>query len=199
MDYHTENEKPLEPGKDRRWQYGIRILTAGMVALFLLFVGIIAYWVIRPEPFDPLTFQTTQVRVVAEDGAIIVPQVPGEDAPSIYVDQELPIIFYFCSSAEDIFAAVGNSWFVNGVTGEHYVLNENLQSTIRPGCVSPRLDLEIPDQVRVDLLDRASGAEPSGELTPWYIEGELTPTRSGGVTANWRSEIFYIVAAEEPE
>lgn len=201
MGYHTENgnDKALEPGQDRRWQYGIRILTGGMVVLFLVFVGIIIYWIARPSQFDPLEFQTAQIRVVAEDGAILVPQVPGEDAPSIYIDQELPIIFNFCSTADSEFRAVGNSWFVDATHNERYVLNENLESTVRPGCVAPRLNIKIPAQVRADLLDFASGAGPSGDTSPWYIEGELTPTRGGGVTATWRSEIFYIVAEEEPE
>lgn len=194
-----EMDKALEPGQDRRWQYGIRILTGGMVALFLVFVGIIIYWLARPEPFDPLTFQTAQVRVVADDGAVIVPQVPGEDAPSIYIDQELPVIFNFCSDAHSEFTATGDSWFVDATHGERYVLNEDLESTIRPGCVAPRLKIEIPNQVRADLLDFASGAGPSGDASPWYIEGELTPNRDGGVTATWRSEIFYIIAEEEPK
>lgn len=198
MGHASEHEKPLDPGKDRRWQYGMRILTGGMIALFAIFVGIIIYWIARPEPFDPLEFQTAQVRVIAEDGAVIVPQVPGEDAPSIYIDQELPVIFNFCSTARDQFTAVGNSWFVDATHHERYVLNEGLESTVRPGCVAPRLSIKIPAQVRADLLDFASGAGPSGEASPWYIEGELIPTRDGSVTASWRSEIFYIIAEEEP-
>lgn len=199
MGLHQENDKSLRPGQDRRWQYGIRFLTGGMVILFLVFVGIIVYWIARPEPFDPLTFQTAQVRVISDDGAVIVPQVPGEDAPSVYINEEIPIIFNFCSDATSEFRAVGNSWFVDATHNERYVLNEGLESTVRPGCVAPRLNVEIPSQVRADLLDFASGVGPSGDSSRWYIEGELTPIRDGGVTATWRSEIFYIVAEEAPE
>jgi hypothetical protein len=198
MGLHQENSKALEPGRDRRWQYGIRILTGAMMVLFMVFVGIIIYFITKPTPFDPLRFQTVLIREVEPDGTIIIPQVPGEDAPSIYVNQTLPAVFQFCSDAEEDFVATGNSWFVDATHGTRYVLNEDIESTIRYGCVAPRLHIEVPAQVRVDLLDFASGVGPSGAASPWYVEGELTPNRDGGVTATWKSEIFYIIAEQEP-
>jgi hypothetical protein len=196
IDSSTEYCASAPSKVDRRWQYAIRVLTGGMIALFLIFGGIIVYWVARPTPFDPLIFQTAQVRTITEDGAIIVPQVPGEDAPSIYLDQDLPIIIYFCSNADEEFVAKRSSWFVDAVRGDRYLLREGLESVIRSGCVAPRLDVEIPPQVHADLLNQMNGY---GETSSWYIEGEVTPDRDGGVTSHWRSEIFYIIAESEPK
>lgn len=193
------NDKSLDPGKDRRWQYTIRILTGGMFMLLAIFAAIIVYWIARPTPFDPLRFQTVLIREVSDDGTIVIPQVPGEDAPSIYINQPLPAVFQFCSDGNEEFKATGNSWFVDATHNTRYVLNEDLESTIRYGCVSPRLMIEVPDQIRSDLLDFASGLGSSGTASPWYIEGELTPNQSGGVTATWKSEIFYIIAEREPK
>lgn len=193
------SHEKLETGKERRSQLVVRVLTGGMLVLLAIFIGIVIYWIARPDPFDPLVFQTVLIREVQDDGTIVIPQVPGEDAPSIYVNQDLPANFQFCSNAEEEFKATGNSWFVDSTHGTRYVLNENLESTIRPGCVSPRLNLEVPDQVRADLLDFSSGLGPSGSASPWHIEGELTPNQDGGVTAHWKSELFYIIAENAPE
>lgn len=196
-DNSDANSHTLEPGKDRRWQYMVRALTAGMVVLLLIFVGLAIYWLARPTPFDPLSFPTVLIREVKDDGTIVIPQVPGADAPSIFVNEVLPTVFQYCSNADDDFSAIGNSWFVNADTGDRYTLNQNISSVIHPGCVAPRVDIAVPAQVRIDLLEPSSGNKPSGLTSPWYIEGELTPTRQGGVTAKWRSEIFYIVAADK--
>jgi hypothetical protein len=188
----------LDHGPDRRWQLFVRVLTVGMIALFGVFVAIIAYWLIRPDPFAPLTFQTVRVIQVNEDGTIIVPQVAGYDAPSIYIDQRLPLSFSFCSSSHETFDAVGNSWIVDATHGTRYELNKNLLSTIRPGCFSPRVRVELPTDLKVDLEGFVGGPSNSPLSSPWYVEGELTPEREGGVTATWQSETFLIVAEREP-
>jgi hypothetical protein len=195
---HEESTKSLDPGKDRRWQYAIRILTGAMFALLGIFVGIIIYFIARPTPFDPLSFQTVLIREVAEDGTIIIPQVPDKEAPSVYVNQGLPTFIQFCAETDEAFDATGNTWFVNNETGARYDVNTDIILRIRPGCISARVTFDIPEQIRVDLLDLPSGNPPSGESSQWHLEGEVTPKQDGGVTAPWKSEAFYIIAERAP-
>lgn len=184
----------MKASAPKRSRWVLAALTASMIGMTAILIGVIIYWLASPEPFDPLTFDTVKVQAVEADGTIRIPQVQDVDAPSVYADEPVPLVFSFCSSATDEFTATGNSWFVDATHGTRYVLNEGIESTIRPTCVSPRLNVEIPAQVRADLLDYASGEGPSGTASPWYIEGELTPNQDGGVTATWRSQVFFIVA-----
>lgn len=160
-----------------------------------LTLAVVAMWIIiTPTPVDPFQFDVVRIQEVNSDGTIEIPQVPGYSAPSVYLNQAVPLVFVYCSSSEKTLKAVGNSWFVDATHGYQYPLNTGLENDIRPGCITVRTTVDVPDQLRADLEDLPGGDDPLFKSTPWYIEGELTPQVDGGVTATWRSEVFLVVS-----
>jgi hypothetical protein len=195
----SADEQTVLDRKDVRSLRWLRLLTVVMVGVGVLVAISASYLVLRPPRFAPLVFTTTVIQQVSENGVVVVPQVTGVDAPSVYVDDEVPMVFSFCSDATENFEAVGNSWFVEAGTGKRYPLNIGIRSTIRPGCVSPRTSVDIPVQVSVKVRDLPNPDRTTvPRITSWYIEGELTPDRSGGVSAKWQTETFLIVAERRP-
>lgn len=187
----------LSPRAERRSRLLIRGLTIAVLAVLIMLVGAVLYIVLKPTSFDPLVFQTVRIIYVDDDGDITIPQVQPFDPPSIYVNDPVPVSFAFCSTADFDFEAVGTSWFVNAETEERYLIDEGVVSIVRTGCVAPRTEIDIPAQVRSDILD-LPGFGPNGEATRWFIEGTLRPTRAGGQTASWQSETFLIIADNRP-
>lgn len=174
------------------------VLLVTMIGIGAMAVVLAIYWVLRPTPTQPFTFETVRIEDVLEGGLVVIPQVPGFDAPSLYVDDHIPATYPRCSSADREVEAVGNSWMVNASTGDRYTLNANIESMIQPGCATPRFHLTMPTQVQLEILNTASGANPSGESSAWYIQGQLTPRAAGGRASEYRSETFLIIASYRP-
>ena len=169
----------------------MKLLTAVVIATGAVLLSLIAYWLLTPAPFQPSTYEIVRVLTVTQQGVVIVPQVAGYDAPSILVsDDAVPLAFTRCSDADEPYEAIARTWWVSSLG--HRVLMEPVTITVPSGCITIRTILDMPGQVKTDATAPGAPAVAPDE-TRWFLEGEVTPTRTGGQAAHWSSETFLIV------
>jgi len=182
---------------DLRISRALNALIVLVAISLVVLIGVLIYSVVRPHPFDPITFETVSVQRVEGDGTIVIPQVEGFDAPSVYLGDPVPTFIERCSSADEEFDADASAYFVNQETGIRYPHTRHLDVVIESGCVQIRVGFDMPTQMIADLQD-FGGVLPNPETSLWYIEGSVTPTQSGGVSADYQTELFTIVNRPTP-
>lgn len=179
---------------DKRIARALNVLIVLVVLCLIGLLGFTIWGAFRPAEFDPITFETVSVQLVDKDGAIIIPQVDGYEAPSVYLGDPVPTFIQRCSSADEPFDADATAYFVNQDTGIRYTHTEILNVMIESGCVQIRVIFDMPQQMVADLQKFGEDfgvTEPFASV--WYIEGTVDPKKSGGVSAPYVTELFTVV------
>jgi hypothetical protein len=169
----------------------MKLLTAVVVGVGAVLLSLVVYWLLTPPAFQPSTYETARVLTVTQQGIVIVPQVAGYDAPSILVsDDAVPLAFTRCSDSDEPHEATARTWWVSSLG--HRVPMEPVTITVPSECITIRTIVDMPEQVKTDATAPGALAVAPTE-TRWFLEGEVTPTRTGGQAAHWSSETFLIV------
>ena len=188
VEVHTiTGETPIAAPKGKYDTLLIGALTATVVLLFAA-LGVVFFF---QDDFDPISYSPDPrpIERILDDGTITVPVVEGYEGPAVMLGEQVPTTGTLCSTADGAIDVLGNVWWQRPGTSIRIPVVEDFPNNIEPGCRRLSFENDIPDEVEAFVRTSNEGSE-------WEITGSATPTRSGGVTATWRTEPFWVVPNE---
>lgn len=186
----TKPERDKEHVKNRVIQVLIWFMAVSMITIG----GGALYLITRPPKFQPLTYSTVKIMRVDPSGAVVIPQVEGNAAPSILAsDRVVPFAMEQCSSHDETFRARFKTWFVDLETGDRFQFSAGgTEIDITPGCESPRFELGLSRELLYHINSRGLALNTP---TRWRVEGEGLPTdQDNAVPSYWETETFLIIS-----
>lgn len=177
--------KPVTP-KARAGRFADRAVMPLFVAAVLFALAVGAWFsFIRVEPFDPLTLSVQTVQTVDDDGLVVIPTIPGYEAPAVYVGDPVPVRGAVDVASDEPIDVLGSLTWVQtqpgGFTCNVFV---DVPDVLEPGKSVNTFDNPMPSCVQ----DRVELSGPS----MWKISGSIRVTNPGGQTSTFTTEGFWI-------
>lgn len=147
----------------------------------------IAAWItfLRPEPFDPLSYDLQTIEGVNERGEVFIPSV-GDVSPAVYSDEVVPVLSRVQNSDDEPVAVRGTvEWQQVTPRGFTCRTTQDRPGIIPPGAEQRRFENVIPDCVREQVGLRGS--------SEWVITGRVEVDEPNGVDVVWTTQTFTIV------
>lgn len=182
------------PDEQRRNRWAIRLLaslTALVAAVTVAIIGQSIYTAVTPTNYQPITWKTTAVSRITQDGLVEIPQVDGYEAPSVAVGDTVPVFFDRCSDTETTFEVTADTYFHNIDTGIIYPVSENITADIEPGCIQIRIEVPMTDQMIADI--KAFGDQFAPTQSTWTFGGDVNPEPAGALNSSFETTQFWII------
>ena len=170
-----------------------RILIPAVVAAVTAFVAVMAWQIIEPQPFQPLTYEVQRVvEIDPETGIETVPILDeySDLIPSLYVGDLVPVIGAVCNDTDRPVDVSGTVWW-NALEPQGFNIQVGAGiNSIGPGCraLGPYRN-PMPQEV-IDYVTE------SGEPELFHISGQIRINESNGGTTSWVTEAFWVVPRE---
>lgn len=173
---------------DERHEKRQRWAIVAMVGALAVAVVLNLVLVLRPDPFDPLTFETQTVQALTADGIVEIPTVEGFTGPAIRVGEIVPVrVVYTVDSVDPVDVTGTVIWYSTDPSGIRCPTPiEQIPNVLQPGPHADRFENEVPPCV-IDVMDRR------GEPIQWTITGLVEVNHPNGVDASWSTEPFWLV------
>lgn len=164
---HTEIDQAAK--RLRLWALVPAAMVAGLT--FALVVTLL-----KPKPFDPLTFplQTVETRV------------PGIKGPAVLVGKPIRVTGQKCSGAASTISVAGEFQWQSFKPAGTIVPAGHGVGKREPGCTGFDFSNPMPGAV-------SAAARRLGHRSVWIITGDEKPTQAHGVRQVWRTQPFTIV------
>lgn len=172
---------------ERRQERVERLLLPVLGVSLCLFVFSLV-WVnfLRPEEFQPLSFAEQVIVRTNDDGTITVPQVEGFPAPSVAIDDVIPVQGDVCNDHDEPVSVTGAIlWERESPRGLRIEVATGTDE-IEPGCMTLTFENPIPEEVSRNIAGR-------GEAERWLISGVVEIAEPNGGTVTWATEPFWVV------
>lgn len=192
MRRHDDNDQSI-PADPRVPHVLERFLIPAVVAAVTAFVAVMAWQILEPESFQPLTYEVQ--RVVEIDPVTGIETVPILDEyfeliPSLYVGDHVPVIGGVCNGTDRPVDVSGTVWW-NSLEPQGFNIQVGAGiNTIGPGCraLGPYQN-PMPREV-IDYVNE------SGKPELFHISGQIRINENNGGTTSWVTEAFWVVPKE---